>query len=271
MNRRAILAIVRKDLMVVRQSRAVMAPLLIVPVIFLVGMPLLASFAPSLINLPGSSDFTALLAQLPPELTARFAGLSEEAQVLKLLVTYLFAPLYLIVPLMVVSVIAADAFAGEKERRTLEALLYTPTSDRELLFAKALAAYIPAILIAWVGFAVYALVANLAGWRVIGEVFFPTPMWWMLAGWVAPGVAALGLSATVLVSARVSTFQEAYQLGAVVVIPIVALVAAQATGLVILSSWIAIVLGGVAWALAAVLWWLGTRSFSRDRLLTRSA
>ena len=39
---------------------------------------------------------------------------------------YLLAPLFLIVPLMVSAVLAADAFAGEKERRTLEALLHLP-------------------------------------------------------------------------------------------------------------------------------------------------
>ena len=39
---------------------------------------------------------------------------------------YLLAPLFLIVPLMVSAVLAADAFAGEKERRTLESLLHLP-------------------------------------------------------------------------------------------------------------------------------------------------
>ena len=39
---------------------------------------------------------------------------------------YLLAPLFLIVPLMVSAVLAADAFAGEKERKTLERLLHLP-------------------------------------------------------------------------------------------------------------------------------------------------
>ena len=52
---------------------------------------------------------------------------------------YLLAPLFLIVPLMVSAVLAADAFAGEKERKTLETLLHLPISDRDLFFAKVLA------------------------------------------------------------------------------------------------------------------------------------
>ena len=42
---------------------------------------------------------------------------------------YLLAPLFLIVPLMVSAVLAADAFAGEKERRTMESLLHLPVRN----------------------------------------------------------------------------------------------------------------------------------------------
>jgi ABC-type Na+ efflux pump permease subunit len=177
--------------------------------------------------------------------------------------------MYLIVPLMVASVIAADAFAGEKERRTLEALLYTPTSDMELLVAKLLTGFVPALVVAWGGFALYALVANVAAWPVMGRLFFPTPMWWVLALWVAPAVAALGLGATVLVSARVNTFQEAYQIGGVVVLPLVLLVVGQAAGVLVLSSALAVALGAVFWAAAAALLVVGGRGFRRGELLAR--
>ena len=53
---------------------------------------------------------------------------------------------------MVSAVLAADAFAGEKERRTLEGLLHLPISDRDLFLAKLLAAFLPAIAVSWVGF-----------------------------------------------------------------------------------------------------------------------
>jgi len=268
MNRQAVMAIARKDLTVVAKSRAVMLPLLIVPVLFLIGLPLVAALAPTLINLPGSSDVTALLDQLPEGVSAQFQGLTEEQRIIELLLGYLFAPLYLVVPLMMVSVIAADAFAGEKERRTLEALLYTPTSDAEVLLGKALAAYLPALAVAWGGFVVYVVVANAAAWPVMGRVFLPTVTWWVLASWVAPAVAALGLGSTVLVSARVNSFQEAYQLGAVVVVPIVGLVVAQAAGLVILSPLFALALGAATWLLAGMVGWFGMRVFTRDRLLT---
>lgn len=269
MNMRAVLALARKDLLVVGQTKAVLLPIIIVPLVMVVILPVVAAFAPQFANLPGASDLTAVLERMPATFQARFEGLSVDQTLVTLLLVYLFAPMYLIVPLMVASVIAADAFAGEKERRTLEALLFTPTTDAELLLGKLLAGYVPALAVAWGGFLVYAVVANAVAWPVMGAVFFPTAMWWVLALWVAPAVAALGLGATVLVSARVNTFQEAYQVGGVVVLPIVLLVVGQATGLVVLSTGLVVALGAVFWVLALGLLALGRRGFRRGELLAR--
>ena len=270
MNLRAVRAIVRKDLSVVLQSKAVLLPLIIVPAVMLLVLPLLASFAPQYVNVPGANDLGALLERMPESFAQRFAGLDETQSVVVLLLVYLFAPLYLIVPLMVASVIAADAFAGEKERRTLEALLFTPTTDRELLLGKLLSGFVPALAVAWGGFVVYAVVANAAAWPVMGRVFFPTGMWWVLALWVAPAVAAVGLGATVLVSARVNTFQEAYQIGGVVVLPIIVLLIGQATGVLVFSLALVVLLGAFFWAAAAALLVFGARGFRRGDVLSRS-
>jgi ABC-type Na+ efflux pump permease subunit len=270
MNARAIRAIVRKDLQVVLQSKAVLMPIIIVPLVMLLVLPVLASVAPHLINLPGAADLTGVLERMPDGFRARFAGLTEAQTIVTLLLVYLFAPMYLIVPLMVASVLAADAFAGEKERRTLEALLYTPTTDAELLVGKLLVGFVPAIAVAWGGFLLYAVVANAAAWPVMGHVFFPTAMWWVLALWVAPAVAAVGLGATVLVSARVNTFQEAYQIGGAVVLPIVLLVVGQAAGVVVLSTGVVALLGAAFWAVAIALLGVGARTFRRGELLART-
>jgi len=270
MNMRAVRAIVRKDLTVVLQSKAVLLPIIIVPLILLLVLPVVASFAPQFINVPGGSDLRVMLEQMPESFQQRFVHLSEEQTIVTLLLVYLFAPMYLIVPMMVASVIAADTFAGEKERRTLEALLFTPTTDRELLLGKLLSGFVPAMAVAWGGFLIYTVVANAAAWPTMGRIFFPTAMWWVLALWVAPAVAAVGLGATVMVSARVNTFQEAYQIGGVVVLPIVVLLLGQATGVLVFSLALVLLLGAVFWAAAAALLYFGARKFSRSEILSRS-
>jgi len=271
MNWRAVKAIVRKDLKVVFQNKGVSIPLIVVPLLVMGVMPALAAIVPAIQEMPGASlsEIEPFLRAMPAGLQAELAGYNEAQTIIVVFLVYLLAPMYLILPLMVASVIAADSFAGEKERKTMEALLHTPTTDRELLLAKMLGAWLPALGIAWGGFVLYGIVANLAAWPTMGHIFFPNTMWIILALWVAPAVAALGLGTTVLLSARAETFQEAYQLGAIVVIPIVLLVVGQATGLMYLSSRLVILLGAVLWVVDAALLWLGGRKFRRSELATR--
>ena len=269
MNWRAVGAIVRKDLAVVQQSRAIMLPLIIVPLIVLVVLPAVASFAPNLVDLPGAGDLALLLERMPAGLQAQMAGRSEEQSLLLMLLVYIFAPLYLIVPLMVANVIAADSFAGEKERKTLEALLYTPTSDRELMTGKLAAPWLAAVAVAVLGFVAYAVVVNVTNYRTMGGIFFPNAMWLLLALWVAPAIAAFGLAGGVLVSARVNTVQEAYQLGGVVVLPLVILMVSQAVGVIYFSLGLVLILGLVIWLIALALLWYGIRTLQRERLVTR--
>jgi ABC-2 type transport system permease protein len=271
MNARAISAIVRKDLRVVMQTKGVMIPLIIVPIVMLVVMPGLAALLPSFSATPGDplGDMREFLAMVPAELRAELAVYNELQQIVVLAVLYFLAPMYLIVPLMVASVIAADSFAGEKERKTLEALLYTPTSDRELFVGKMLSAWLPAVAVAWIGFVFYGLVANIAGWPVMGQIFFPNLTWIVLALWVAPAVAGLGLGVTVVVSARAQSFQEAYQLGGVVVLPILFLVIGQATGVMYFSLGLVLLLGLVVWAADLLILSYGSKAFSRGQIIAR--
>jgi ABC-type Na+ efflux pump permease subunit len=256
---------------VVLQNKGVSMPLVIVPVVIMGLLPALAAVAPAIENIPGSpfAGLDTFIEQMPAGLQSNLAGLNEMQTMIVLILVYMLAPLYLIMPLMVSSVIAADSFAGEKERKTLEALLYTPTTDRELILAKLLSPWLAAVTIAWGTFLIYSVIANVAGWGVMGRVFFPNSMWIVLALWVAPAVAAMSLGVTVLVSARAETFQEAYQLGSIVVLPVILLVVGQATGVMYFSVGMVLLLGLVMWLIAAALLWLGGRAFARNTLATK--
>ena len=267
MNRRAVMAIVRKDLRGVWRSKGVVLPLVLVPLVILGVMPALISLVPRLAP-EGSLAFMDL-ERLPEGIRAELAGLDPSRRLLVLALVYFFAPMYLIVPLMVASVIAADSFAGEAERKTLEALLYTPTTEGELFLGKVFSAWLPALGVATVGVLLYSLVADLVSWPVLGRLLLPNPMWFLLVIWVAPAVAGLGLGTMVLVSSRVRTFQEAYQLGGAVVLPILFLVVGQVTGLLYFNLVVVGLLGLFLWAVDAVLLWYGSRTFRRDALLAR--
>lgn len=266
MNWRSIFAIVRRDLTLVARAKAVMVPLVIVPVVLFVGLPLLVSFA---LDAAGSDldDLLPLIDALPESVRISLGDgpLLQRAQLY--LLEHQFATFFLIVPLMVCAVIAADSFAGEKERKTLEALLYTPTTDRELYLAKLFGPWLASIAVTFASYGVYLVVCNLALAGSVGRVVAVTPLWATVVLWLSPGVAALGLSVLVVVSARVRGFQEAYQVGGVLVLPVVALVAAQFAGFLFVDSALAVFLGLLTWAIALGVMAVGFGIFRRERLL----
>lgn len=272
MNWRAIKAIIRRDLLAVIRSKGVMLPLIIVPLIFMIVLP--AAFGlltPVITEIPGANvpDISLFLDQLPPAMLAQFEGYTEDQMMIVFMLVYLFAPMFLILPLMVASVVAADSFAGEKERKTLEALIYTPTTDLELFIGKVLSAMIPAMVVSLVGFVLYALTANIAAWSTMGQIFFPNAAWIILILWVAPGTAATGLGATVLVSSKVNSFQEANQIAGIIVLPILVLVFGQITGAMYFGVLLTTLLGLFFWAGGGILLYLGVRTFRRSEILTR--
>ena len=270
MNRQFILAIAEKDLAEVAKNRVAIMGAVVLSLVFAIGLPLLITQMPVLMR--GSGDQTSteeISAIIPPSLGEQMTMLSPEQLPIVLILGYLIAPLFLILPLIVSCVIAAEAFVGEKERKTLEALLYTPATDAELFLGKALASLVPGIAYTWVNFVIFALVTNIAGYPVMGRIWFPTESWLALMIFVVPAVALLGVSATVIISTRVRTFMEAYQASAALVILIIALMIAQSMGLLFLSPVVAVLVSCGFFALDACLIWIGIRIFSRSELITR--
>lgn len=228
-------------------------------------MPLLLGLLPRLLaGSGGLAEVEAFVSSLPdPVLGSLPRDPVQRVAAASLL--YLVAPLYLVVPLLVATVIAADSFAGERERGTLELLLHAPVTDAELFVGKVAAAWGPAAAVGVLGYAVYGAVGNL----VTGAWLFPNALWTALALWVAPAVSALGLGVTVLISSHVRGFQEASQLAGLIVLPLLTLLVAQGAGVLLLSPRLAGGLGGVTWALAGMCLLAGARTVDRPRLGAR--
>ena len=110
-------------------------------------------------------------------------------------------------PLFMGMGLVADAFAGERERHTLETLLASRLSDSAILFGKVLAAIIYCVGIAVAGLLLGAVTVNIAnpgagfyrGGLFVGAVVFSLL--------TAALIAAIG----VLVSLHASTVRQAYQ------------------------------------------------------------
>lgn len=195
---------------------------------------------------------------------------------------WLTNPLYLLVwswlPVFMALGIVTDAFAGERERHTLETLLASRLSDRAILFGKIGAAVAYAWGIAVAGMLVAAVTINVAH-PENGLQFYP-------GGIFAAAVAVSGLAALlfstlgVLVSLRAETARQAYQRLSIWMIvfwllPTLGLQFLPQSLLARLSAWFegvnitAVILGaiGVMAAASAGLIAAATARFQRARLI----
>ena len=109
MNTRAIKAIVRKDLKVALQNKGVVLPMIILPLILFVIFPWI--WHTTILGERGRyslSNMDELLARMPP-VCNELGGYTPEQQ-LTVFPWSNVAPMFLIMPLMVSSVFAADSF-----------------------------------------------------------------------------------------------------------------------------------------------------------------
>ena len=274
MNLRSIRTLMVKDLKEVRQNKGAWIPAVVVPLIFMVLLPGAVILVPT--QIPAAAQALAapnglgqMLGYVTPFMGDRLAGLNSDQAWVVLITGYMLAPFLLIMPLMLSTIIGAESFVGEKERKTLEALIYTPTRDSELFLGKMLASILPAIVLAWISFILYGIVTNLAAWPVMGRIWFPTATWWPLMLWLTPAIATLGMGVTVLISIRAKTFMEAYQMSGSLVILVLILLAGQVSGILFLSVGVSLAVGAVIWVVDGILIWFGVHTFARANLISR--
>ena len=261
----AVNAIMRRDLSAVGRSKAMVLPMLLVPVLMLVLLPMSVGLAAN----GNSLDVNQFLNLMPGSIADPVRNYPENERLVILVLGYLVAPLFLIVPLMVSAVLAGDAFAGEKERKTLETILHLPVGEKDLYIGKLMVGFVPSVAVSWIGFVLFCIFANLSAWPVMHRFFMPTQLWTVMILWIAPAVAAVGLGVMVRVSIRVNNTQEAQQLGGAVVLPMVILAVGQTTALLLAGLGPTFLVGCVVWAIAIWLNVRGARAFTRDRQASR--
>jgi ABC-2 type transport system permease protein len=270
MNKQAVWAIAKKDMVAIGANFQVWLPMVIVPVLLGVVLPTVLVLAVGLAggSPKGLDEVVQLLDKLPPsalkDTVDAMGTLSQKVSYL--FANYMLSGLFLIIPLMSSSVIAADSFAGEKERGTLETLLFAPVDLASLFLGKMLAAFLPTVGASVVTFAIAAVTVNAAGWPQFHRVFFPTLNWLPLVLLVIPLLSVLTILLNIFISARVATFQAAYQMGGVMVLPAILLLAGQATGVLLLSPLVVLILAAVLAVIDALLLRFLLSRLDRSRL-----
>jgi ABC-type Na+ efflux pump permease subunit len=232
-------AVIRKELVDYRRTRAIVVTMIIFPFIFLVE-PIVSIFVAS----PSGS------------------GASLDSFVT-------FPLLYmLLIPTVMPSTLAAYSVVGEREQGTLEPLLTTPLRTNELILGKALAVMVPTMVLSYSLYVLFLLAVRLFAHPAIASaVFHEGPV--LLALFLfAPLVAGWAIVVGLAVSVRANEVRVAQQLGALASFPIVGVVLLMAVGVIhpTFEVAFAFAVGLLAIDLRALR--IVSRMFDRERLVT---
>jgi ABC-type Na+ efflux pump permease subunit len=176
--------------------------------------------------------------------------------------------LFLLIPVILPTTIAAYTVIGEREQGTLEPILTTPATDRELLAGKAMAAVIPAVLLAWALYLSYGWAAAVFAPDVVVERTWSVEQA-IAQLLVAPALAVFAIVVGMLISLRSTDIRVAQQLSALATLPVIGGLALTSFGVIEPSVRVFVAAAVMIAAADALGWSLMIRLFSRERLLTR--
>jgi ABC-2 type transport system permease protein len=231
-------AIAVKELRDYRRNRFVIGTMTVLPLLFII-LPMIQLF-----NANAKTDTTNLNLHI---------GLS---------LLYM-----LVIPAFLPSSLSAYSIVGEREQGTLEPVLITPIRREEFLIGKALAAFAPTIVIAYIVFGIFLAAAALfahpaittaiyARTHVLVQLLF-TPL---LAGWaIWVGIA---------VSARSTDMRVAQQLSVLGTLPLLAILALISLNVITVSTALAVGLAAALLAIDLLAWRAVAAVFDRERLIT---
>ena len=167
-------------------------------------------------------------------------------------------------PGMLAVTVAADAFAGERERKTLETLLASPLGEWAILAGKVGAAVVWALSVTAIAFVCAVVTVNVAGHQP--GLFLPAPV--LVVGAFAGALASASLltGVAVMMSMRVAVARSAQQMTALLSLVLFGGIAGIWVALRIPLVWTNVFLAeGLVAALAAVALAGARGSFRRDR------
>ena len=238
MKSRAVQALIKKDLTDIFRNKTLCSTLIIIPIIFSVVIPtvvLSGALFFDMEKIAGDDASKLIDTFLHSSIEKKIPLETFEQQFIYLFINYLLPSLFLLVPIITASVVAANSFVGEKERRTLESLLFSPISIKTLFVSKVLASFIPAFLVSIISFIVSGIIINALGYELFNEMIFPSPNWIVFITCLSPMVTFMTVLLNVLISSRVKTFQEAQNIGGIIVLPVIGMMVGQVSGLFLMG------------------------------------
>lgn len=250
-----------------RNSRVL--PLYFVMPLVAVAVPVvLALFAPRMVQDlqqrpdPATEALLRGLTRLP-----EFSGLSPGEGLARYLLRAA-AGMFLLMPIAIASTVAAFSIVGEKQQHTLEPILATPITDRQLLLGKLLASVGPTVAATWAAGVVAILIVDIVFASRGLALPLPDRFWTMVLVVLAPALAAAVALVTMRLSAKSSDPQATVQTSALAILPVFLLLVAVFGRALTLSFPALLVACGLALLVDLALFRMNVVRFRREEILT---
>ncbi|KRM98735.1 ABC transporter permease [Loigolactobacillus rennini] len=234
-NLKRVKVLIKKDLLGIINDEAILFSLCILPLIFSLILPLL-------ILLMGSSNvFISSVGGLNEfienvDISSFPSDIKAGSEPLYAILMYFFIPLFLLIPVMIATVIASSSFVGERENKTLEGLLYTPLTNRELVLGKILASAVPAMIATLISVIIYGVLIDTVGLGIFGRAIFPNLNWLVVVLLLNPLIVFLAIALIISVSQHVKTSKFAQSVAMILILPIIGGLISQASGALLLGT-----------------------------------
>lgn len=212
---------------------------------------------------PNDSDLQAMLELVPQ---SSWSG-SAEQTLMDLVFNYILPVFFLIIPIMASSIMAASSFVGEKEKHTLETLLYAPLTLNQIFRSKVMASFLLSMLVSLLSFVSMILVVETEAFFLMGALLIPKLNWLIILLLLSPGVSMIAVTLIVRVSAKAQSMEESQQSAVFLILPLVLLIAGQFSGVMLLSPLLLLALSLVCGVIAWLLLKKSMKRFSYELLL----
>jgi hypothetical protein len=262
------MAIIKKDIFSITANKRMLVVLITIPLIMTVVLPLIFILI-ILLQSGDSRDMTELI---------QLAGASypeinnpDNANIKFFLIDMFLnntIPIFFIyIPVIASSVMASGSFVGEKEKSTLETLLYCPLPLKKIFNAKILASLLLSMAVSVFSFIVMLIVTETTIFALAGTIIMPNINWIIIILLVSPAAAIISINLIVRNSAKAQSFEEAQQSSLFLILPVTLLIFGQSTGIMMVSAKLFLLIAAVLAVIAALTFKSSFRKFNYEALL----
>ena len=270
MDFKRIWALVRKDLREFMKSKYVMSAIIGIPLLFAILFPF-ATLMPMTQANPDDfegEEFGVFVENLFSKTVRGWDDLDNFGKTMVLMAYAMFVTV-LLLPIIIPAVTASETVVGEKERKTIEAILASPMTESEIVTAKILSSLLPSFLGTAIAAIGYMGITDYILWKNVGIILFPDFLSMAFVFIFGPLFSTISVELMIMISTKVKSVRDSYQIGSLIVLPLILLIAAEMFSFFFASY--ATLFGGVAGMLIliAILFKIATSIFDREKVITK--